>query len=377
MSVLTLEKFSIFNDKKIEKNFEYIPLRDPLEVADLPIRLGTHLRKLDDIKKLENLPINIIEIKPEQFSSSEKLFLWNKDTKRFEKNERNLEKLFEFIKKKKIFLQVHLPDKFDAKDKSYINLSPGENQDHKILFQCFELLEDIRRECNPSNELIVTVHPPYSILKYKFKEILEKYKLENIENHLEIPLEKKKEIEKEFLLNANKFFIELGNMIQDKGWNIKIGVENQAHSSKDSWNVGNKISDFEILMQNTPDSIQLTFDTGHSLLSRDEQEEKILRFREFTEFAKTYKKYLVNYHFHENDSWTNDPEKQSYKADLHRPPTDKIIPGFKNYHLFRCVNEKVPATLEISLSKIKPPELLLLTTELKKDLEKLSTKANL
>ncbi len=356
-------------DASIVKDFDYVrrkldegipdaeeketfpALVNPAKVAYKPIRLGVHLFGFSDFSILTQLPINMVEIKPQKFPTEEKL--WGFDGNQVVENPQNMKKLNRFLKGKAITAQIHLPDSFDNTDGTARRLSIGMAEDHEQLYEYFRFLEEMRTKHKLSDELVVTIHPPYEVLRYDFNGIMDAHR-HKVKSHTELLTNQKQPIEKQLLENANTFLKGLGERIERGGWNIVVGIENQAYPSADSWSLGYRITDFEAMMKDTKDPIQLTFDTGHSLLSRDDEQQ--LTFKSFLDFAVRSGKHLVDYHMHGNIGWKPDPKRTTYHMDAHQFPDDEHIPGFR-YHLGRAVVERVPCNLEININDYEQKDL--------------------
>lgn len=333
-------------------------LRDERAVAERPVRMGTHVQGFADFDRLAHIPLNVIEIKPDAFHGADRFYAWDPQAGAFIENEESWRRLAAFLKDRKAVAQIHFPyKKFEALDGTTRFFSIGDDADHPKLLQLFRLFEAARVKYGLADELVVTIHPPHDILREKFAELCARQGVTDATDHTQLAPEIKDAIEREVLDSANRFLITLGRQIETEGWRMKVGVENQAHSAANLWSVGRTIRDFERLMKGTSDAIQLTFDMGHSLLSRDSYVEDALTFTNFAAFAKANGKYLVNYHAHENDRWSEDPGHADYHADKHRFPTDKHIPGFP-FHLERVAREKTTLIFEVNLRSIPPQELL-------------------
>lgn len=341
----------------------FIPLRKASEMGDTTPRVGANVKSFADVAAVGSMTAtNMVELKPDKFPADEKLITLDPESLLFKEVPENMSRLSEALQAGGMTAQVHMPSKFDMADGATRRLSIGSLADHELLLQYFEALEGMRAKYGLAEEMVVTVHPPYEILNYDFQSIVAEYSLAEVLEHGQIDPEKKRAIEKRYLRNANAFFVRLGRMIEENGWKIKVGVENQAYSSRDSWNVGDKTEDFQIMMAGTSDVIQLTFDTGHSLLSRGRGGE--LKSKSLIYFAMLAGKHIASYHMHQNEGWTVDPATGTYRADRHEPSTDERIPGFYRFHLQRCALEGTSATLEIPVGEYPEGDMERLFTDI-------------
>jgi hypothetical protein len=313
----------------------FIELRKPAEVSSFTPRIGAGVESFADIATVAKIgSANMVEIRPDKFPEEEKLIRFTADGLGFEEVPQNMKRLAAILKKRYMTAQFHLPSEFGSVDGSSRVLSSGRLDDHDLLMKYFETLEALRKKHELSGELIVTVHPPYEVLSHDFRDIVARYELAEVVNHEQIAPRKKADIEARYLQNTNAFLVRLGRTIEEKGWKMKIGVENQPHSSKELWTVGDKMSDFETMMNGTSAAIQLTFDTAHTTSIFGTFGER--RARSLIHFAMQHGKHIAGYQ-------TRLPAGADGTSSIAK------IPGFHRFHLKRCALEGACATFEVDL----------------------------
>ncbi|HCD37502.1 MAG TPA: hypothetical protein DEQ77_02015, partial [Candidatus Omnitrophica bacterium] len=326
----------------------------------VPFSLSVHFQGFDDRKIISSLPVGMIEVKPDKFNRSEQLILWDDKRKCFIEDEANMKKLVDFTRLKNLKAQWHFPEVIAMAGGRTKEWSIGDTDEFGRLLAYFEFLEKMRRKYNLAEELIVTVHPPKEILTYKFSSLVKEYSLPAaIIHHNQIPPKIKRQIERDILKKANQFLILLGNTIQEKGWRIKVGVENMRPSTQELWRIGNKISDFKLLLKDTPECIGLTLDTGHMFLTGED-----LNLEKFLRFAHRHKKRIFNIHFHENRG----------KADDHMFPTPKGLKELYGKTITLTLFQGIPLDVEVTRRAYKQKKLVLLFNALFKELERRQNK---
>lgn len=353
---------------------DYILLRSNIENLLSDPVIGVPFFDLRRLDVYEGLPVNMIEWKPNPRADVPVLFHWNKEKETYEVEVDNMNQFVTFLQKNKLRVQIHLPGGFRCDDGDFLKLDAWNIEDHGKLLELFSFFERIREEYALADELIVTMHPPEF---YDFTRVKKYFGLDPSieEEHLMLTSERNK-VKEKALQNMHAFLVLLGNEIEKKKWNIKVGIENLAYSVKGQWKTGNKIEDFEVLLRDTSDAIQITFDAGHSMLSRGDDYSFV--FYDILKFTKKNGKYIVNYHFHENDGFPKNStfDTRSHTADLHRMPMNKMVPGYRKYHLRRCAFEGASGMFELNLTKYDETSIRTLKNVLMETLAKIKQYRN-
>ncbi|OGX22234.1 MAG: hypothetical protein A2Y00_10315, partial [Omnitrophica WOR_2 bacterium GWF2_43_52] len=330
--ITELEK--IFNDPYFKSSASPLTDKAARALGEKGVVLGIRCKSFADTLILEKLPITMIELN--EFPKGERLVIPQGND--FVGIEDNFTKLKEFIEKKQLALQAHFPFRFDGEDRE---ISIGNPEDRDRIMRYLRCWEFMRKKFSLSKELIFTLHPP-SGKRADLKERIDPDVL---------------------LFNANTLLVQLDDTIEKEKWGIKIGVENLPDSLNDYWFLGNQIEHFKRMLANTKKHIHITFDSGHSLLTRGS-----LNLNTLYEFAKEQGKEFITIHFHKNEGFWRAGTGNLMELDQHRFPTPRGMPIFDEC-IRLAVKDKVPLTLEIDISKYTIPALSTLINGLWKKLE--------
>lgn len=295
-----------------------------------------HITGFDCFEKYTNILkiIDGIEIKPDKFKGEDRLFDW--EDGKFVYNKQNFDRIKCFADKYNLKVQFHLPFyKIEGK-----SLALEKEEDHDTFLKVFEQYAKVIDDYKLGTTNI-TIHPPV---------------LEDCSNF---------DIIKLALENANKLFIKLGEKIKVDNWNMVIGVENQPMPKtykNDVYSLGYELDHFNIMLHHTNDYIQITVDSGHRLLADD------FSVNRLANWCIENKKYITNFHFHQNNGPDYEKVAQGKSSDLHHIAVKDGMNGYYRY-LMTSVLECIPLNMEIKFSNYKTEQILDYVTNLRSDVD--------
>jgi sugar phosphate isomerase/epimerase len=284
---------------------------------DAPVRLGMHFKSFAysplirraGLSASQGGPLNLLEVKPEEFRGAETLFTLQGE--RFRPTPANVERLVAEASALGMDVQFHFPTSLEGAD-----LNPGDPAKHDLILSLFEAIEETIGQYHLQPN--VTLHPP--VLTWGGRELLPR------------------ELHGQALTSMNDFLRKLALESWAGRGNLVVGVENQADPKTDSHCLGYEVRQFATILAETPSWVNVTIDTGHRILTRGFKVKNIL------EYLASIGKSVVNFHFHQNHGLRT----TSYKDDEHQLPVGGMIPGHYNY-LRRAVQEGIPVVIEVNI----------------------------
>jgi hypothetical protein len=282
-------------------------------------------RSFSDYSGFINL-IDGLEIKPEKFYGDDQLFTWK--GKCLRDHSHNFSQLINRSADLGLQLQFHLPyRKIEGK-----TLYASNPEDHDSLIQVIETYADViaRFGLNQARGKVnLTMHPP---------------EIADIDDQSALELA---------LLRTNEFYLRLGERIESENWPVVIGIENMPDPKINNYAIdaiGYAPDHFTKMLKGTNDSIQLTVDSGHRMISSE------LTVSELVQWCLDHDKYMTNFHFHVNNGIDEERTVAGESCDLHNLAVPSGLHGFTMY-LLRAVTENVPLNLEIKAKHYSPEEL--------------------
>lgn len=269
-------------------------------------RIGFHIKRLDELFRIGTIEgVNLVELKPDKmrengnelYSFNDKIFNINKDLAK---------QISAFCEDKDIQMQIHLPYENSVNPNKETGLCYGIKEHHPLLLDRFKMLAELYHEFKIGK--VMTIHPPQLISKGR--------KLCDYHDGLEHGREFLYALDKERKLND---------------WDFKVGLENMAGPKKDSQTLGYNIAHLKQLLGET-ETIGLTVDSGHRLLSKDMSVAQMFSFAQ-----------VVSLHFHTNHGILH---SKGHNDDEHEFATYGNLIHFNTY--IRGIRRRnIPITCEI------------------------------
>ncbi|NQU18014.1 MAG: hypothetical protein HQ564_08085 [Candidatus Saganbacteria bacterium] len=299
-------------------------------IGGQPMHVGMHCRGTHDLRFIEDshAPVSIVEIKPDKFVGKDKLFYSRRGE--FHRHRKNQKKLFRELKGMDLAAQTHFPIKVLEEQ----SLNPGITEDHPAIISLFKALVRTIQEYDMLHN--VTFHPPTLMWGGRW------YIHENDAGRA--------------LDNTKRLLGKLGDISQKQSWPIRLGIENQADPTPNSFGLGYLPTHIRALLTGSPNWVNVTIDSGHRNLCQR------LSVSEILYILADLNRELINLHFHEN---------QGIQAgDEHRLPLGAHIHGYINY-LNRAVQERVPIIIEVNTRVHNPIEFALIVGGIRYYMEKI------
>jgi len=301
-----------------------------------PVRLGLHCKNFDTAELIAHarLPVNLMEVKPECFTGSDRLFMIRRG--KVALHRKNFARLAGQAARQGLALQFHFPDRIEGWE-----LNPGVVKHHRLILSYFAAIA---------------------------KAVGDHGLLPNVSFHLPLLYWGKRKVIPgseagiaRALQNTRLLFLKLAIQHAAQGWPLKLGVENQADPTRATHILGYLTGQLEAVTAATPDWINFTLDVGHSLLSK-----RMTVAGDLLPLAARLGKEVINIHFHENRGEQSDTDH----GDDHALPTGAKIPDYLHY-LNRAVQERAPLVLEVDTSRYTPEQLLVVSTGIRALMEQI------
>lgn len=269
-------------------------------------RVGFHVKSMAELKRLVDLGINLVELKPDKMARAGDV-LYSFDGKKFEINEPIAQEIGDLCKEHDVQVQVHLPYEKKNDPSEEQGLCYAVREHHELLMDRFRTVAELH-EAYKIGEVIV-IHPPQLVASGE--EIC------NYHDGIEL---------------GRTFLHYLDMEMRNPDWDFKVGVENMISPKKDSMNLGYSVSQMKYLLGNTK-NIGINVDSGHRLLSDE------MSVAELFGIAP-----IVSLHFHTNPGIFHE---EGYNDDAHQFATAKSLDHF-NAYIRSARRFRTPVICEIS-----------------------------
>lgn len=285
---------------------------------NLERRIGFHVKSLDEVRRIANLKgANLMEIKPSFFKDRDCPELYTYENGIFKINHDTAKEIKDVAEENNMQVNLHLPyaRKVDINEEDGLCQALKEHQSR--ILQRYEMLSDLYNNYKIGE--IVTVHPPTYMKDGKLVA-----EMRDAKEH------------------GRELYFALDELIREKGFKYKIGIENMPDPKRDSADLGYEVKHLKHLLGET-ENIGLTVDTGHRLLADKMSIAKLFALAP-----------VVNMHFHSNPGIFS---HENYDDDEHKLATVDNLKNFDRY-LTSIRRNKIPVVCEVShLERIDNKEL--------------------
>jgi len=269
-------------------------------------RIGFHIKSVPELNRIGDIEgVNLVELKPDKMKKNGGE-LYSFEDQKFKINEDLAKRIRDFCQKRDIQVQIHLPYENCSDPNKETGLCYGIKEHHQLLLDRFKMLAEMYNQYQIGE--VVVIHPPQLISKG--------IQLCSYHNGLE---------------HGREFLYSLDQEKKAQKWGFDIGLENMGDPKKDSHTLGYTPAHLKHLLGVT-ESIGLTVDSGHRLLSEDMSVSAMFSLGE-----------VVSLHFHTNNGILH---PTGHKDDEHKFAQYNNLQHFNSY--IRGIRRRnLPVTCEI------------------------------